>query len=611
MKLATVGRVIAGGKQAAARFPEVVACAVAAAAGGVMGVDGGDVKWIQLLSAASLGLPLFAALVLVGERRGWTGRTRLLADAAGFALLATLFFYFGRLEENGWAQRYAHLSATLHMAVAIVPYLGVREPWGFWQYNRSLFFRCVTATVFSGALFAGLALALAAVDNLLGIGVPDVAYGRLFFVVAFGLHPLIFLAGVPSDFGRLDAARDYPVGLRVFSQHVLLPLVALYVAILLAYMGKILVTGTWPSGWISYLVSGLAVVGIFSLLMVHPERMRAERSWIDHYALAFWIAILPSAGMVGMALWLRVQQYGMTENRYVLGLLAAWLAGTAVHRVATRTRDVKSIPLVLAILGVATFVGPWSPYAVAERSQVGRIERILAEHGVLDESALATSTLQIPFEEWRQVEEAVAYLVDYHGTDVIDAWSGGARIAAGVLPAASDSTAAARIARVMARLGVQPGPGDGPVELRAARPSAAVPADGYALLAARLEDGAALVPRPGAPEAADTVRFDLSEDGRAIVMTAGGVESRAGLSGLFDLAAASPLPASDAATATVEVTAQALALDVSGPAFDARLVLRRLRIEQTETGPTATEFDVDAVLLRPAAAARSPEPAVR
>jgi len=607
MKLATVGRVTAAGKQAAARFPEVVACALAAGAGGVLGIDGGDTKWIQLLSAGSLGLPLFTALVLAAERHGWQGRTRLLADMAGFALLAALFFYFGRLEENGWAQRYAHLSATFHMTVAIAPYLGVREPWGFWQYNRSLFFRCVTATVFSGALFAGLALALAAVDNLLGIGVPDVAYGRLFFFVAFGLHPLIFLAGAPSDFKQLDAARDCPAGLRVFSQHVLLPLVALYVAILLAYMGKILVTGTWPSGWISYLVSGLAVVGIFSLLMVHPERMRSDRNWIDHYALAFWIAVLPSAGMVGMALWLRVQQYGITENRYMLGLLAAWLAGTAAHRVATRARDVKSIPLVLAVLGVATFAGPWSPYAVAERSQVGRIKRILDEHGVLDESALATSSLEIPFEEWQQVEEAVAYLVDYHGTDVIDAWSGGVRVAAGVLPAGDDGTASARIARVMARLGVQPGPSAGPVELRAERLSAAVPADGYALLAARLEDGSALVPRPGAPEAADTVRFGLSEDGRAIVMTAGGVETRAALSGLFDLAASSPLPVGDDAAATVEVAIPALALDVDGPVLDARLVLRRLRIEQTETGPTATEFDVAAVLLRPAAGA-PPEP---
>ncbi len=601
MRLEAVGRAAAAGRDAAARFPEVMVCAVAAAAGGVFGVDGGDQKWLQLLSSSSLGLPLFTGLVLAVERYGWSVRTRALADTAAAALLATLFFYFGRLEENGWALRYVHLSATFHMAVAIVPYLGAREPWGFWQYNRSLFFRFVTAVVFSGALFAGLALALAAVDNLLGLAVPEIAYARLFFVVALVLHPLIFLAGVPSDFARLDAARDYPAGLRVFSQHVLLPLVALYVAILLAYMGKILVTGVWPSGWISYLVSALAVVGIFSLLMVHPERMRAERSWIDHYALAFWIAILPSAGMVGMALWLRVEQYGITERRYALGLLAAWLAGAAVHRVATRTRDVKSIPLVLTILGAASFMGPWSVYAVAERSQVGRLERILSEHGVLDESTLSSSTVEIPFEEWRQVEEGVAYLFDYHGTEIIDAWSGGVRQAVGIVPAEDDSTRRARIARTVARLGVRPAPSGRPVEFRPQSPAAAVPADGYEFLAAHWQAGEAFVARAGAPEAAESLRFRLADDGRAIVMTVGDDESSASLSHLLELAAAPPGAGSGdsgAEAERIDLPAQAMTLDVAGPVFDARIVLERLRVEQGEAGRSATEFAVEAVLLR-------------
>lgn len=604
MKLATVGRVAAAGRDAAARFPEAIVCAVAAAAGGVFGIDGGDQRWIQLLSSASLGIPLFTVLVLACERWGGSVRIRLLAGAAVAAALATLYVWFGRWEENGWALRYVHLSATFHMAVAIVPYLGVREPWGFWQYNRSLFFRFVTAVVFSGALFAGLALALAAVDNLLGLEVPEIAYGRLFFLAAFLLHPLIFLAGVPSDFERLNAARDYPQGLRVFSQHVLLPLVALYVAILMTYLGKILVTGTWPSGWISYLVSGLAVVGIFSLLMVHPERLRAERSWIDHYALAFWVAILPSAGMVGMALWLRVQQYGMTERRYALGLLAVWLAGAAVHRVVTRTRDIKSIPLVLAVLGVVSFAGPWSVYAVAERSQAGRVERILREHGVLDESALSSSAVEIPFEEWRQVEEAVTYLVDYHGTEIVEAWSGGARQAAGVVPAEDDSTRSARIARAVARLGVRPGPSGRPVEFTAASPSTALPADGWGFLVAHWQNGgSAVVARAGSPGAADTVRFRLSEDGREIVMTAAGQESRASLSRFLEQAGTPPAAGSGSSAAEVariELPADDMALAVAGPVFDALVALERLRVEQGETGRTATEFAVEAVLLRPA-----------
>ena len=42
------------------------------------------------------------------------------------------------------------------------------------------------------------------------------------------------------------------------------------------------------------------MAGIFSLLMVHPDRMDGEHGWIDRYARAFWIAILPLAAMVLM-----------------------------------------------------------------------------------------------------------------------------------------------------------------------------------------------------------------------------------------------------------------------------------------------------------------------
>lgn len=624
MKAAPLRRLAAGGWAAAARFPEVLVCAAVAVVGGVVGVDddgNAATVWIKLWMSGSLGLPLFAALALLGERHGWPPAVRAAAAAGGMAFLAVVFVCFGRWPEESWGQRYIHMSATLHLAVAVAPYLRANESWGFWRYNRSLLFRFAMAGVYSAAVFAGLALALAAIDNLLGIDVPDITFARLFFIAAFGLHPLIFLAGVPSDFRELDVVREHPAWLRVFSQHVMLPLVALYVAILMIYMGKILVTGAWPSGWISYLVAGLAVAGIFSLLMVHPERMRTERNWMDHYALAFWIAVLPSAGMVGMALWQRFQQYGVTERRYLLGLLAAWLAGAAVHRVVARTREIRSIPLALAALGVLSFVGPWSAYAVAERSQTARIEGILQARGALDEGNLSASAREIPFEEWRQVEEAVAYLVDNHGTEIIDAWSGGVREAAGILAdaGATDRTRKnVRIARIMERLGVRPGPSGRPVEIRPASPAMPVSAGGYDLLLVHWDGAEAVVRRddpsggeapaaalgeePAAPVDGDTLVVRLSEDGREIVMSTATEEWRASLDPLIELAARPRAQVGDgrteAAAETLEAPGEALTLDLLGPFGDARLVLRRLRVERLEDGLAATEFAVEALLLR-------------
>ena len=370
----------------------------------------------RLAFTATLGLPLFIAVTLAGERRAWAPRLRWVAAALGAVLLVLAYNSLRPWENDALAQRWGHLVITFHLAVSLAPYLGFAATRGFWQYNRVLFFRFLLATLYAGVLFAGLALALAAIDNLLGVSVPDLHYPRLFFLIAFFFHPFFFLSGVPTDFGELERSRYYPAALRVLSQFVMLPLVAVYVTILMLYLGRIVVTGTWPGGWTGNLVSSLAVAGIFSLLLAHPDRIGGGREWLDRYALAFWIAILPASVMTLLALWRRVEQYGVTERRYLLGVLAVWLGATALHRVITRGRDIRGIPLSLAIIGAVTFVGPWSAYAVAERSQAGRVEEILAAHGGMTGGRVGDEPVEIPYDDWEQVEEAVGYLVDNHGT---------------------------------------------------------------------------------------------------------------------------------------------------------------------------------------------------
>lgn len=601
-KLPPVRRLLSDGWAAAQRFPEAVLCGLVAGTAGAAGIDAADERfWFRICFAATLGLPLFVTLVLTGERRGWTDAWRWAARTGGAALLVAWWAASGGWQMNIIPVRFVHTALTLHLAAASLPYLGAREPWGFWQYNRALFFRFLVAVIYAAAVFVGVALAVAALDNLFGVDVPEETYGRLWFAAAFGLHPLVFLAGVPKEFASLNENRDYPKGLRIFSQNVMLPLVGLYVAILTTYLVKILITGTWPSGWVSYLVSALAVIGIFSLLMVHPERMRTERNWIDRYALGFWIAILYSAVMVLVALWQRIDQYGITEARYILGVLAVWLAATALHRVITRTRDIKAIPTTLAVVGALTLAGPWSAYSVAKRSQLGRIEEILTTHGALSGNDLSSEPREIPFEEWRQVEDVVLYLVDNHGTGAFDRWTGG--VGNGdegwaTEPALDWNGLKERIDGVVARLGVRPGPVGRPVELHAASPREPLSTEGYDLVAALGAAAEATID-------GNTVRFALSEDGLAVVATVGGRESRTSLAPLMERAQAAKEALSDDAgrpatdgTARVEVPAGELALDVAADGLSMRLALAWLRVEDLEGGTVATDMGVDAVLLR-------------
>lgn len=596
VKLPSLDQLAASAASVLRRFPEVVACAAVAGLAAVEAVGQETIGFAARLAFTStLGLPLFITLTLVSERRGWAPRLRWAVSALGMALLVFLYYRLRPWDDEALGQRWMHLVLTFHMAATVVPYLGFKASHGFWQYNRVLFFRFLLATLYSGVLFAGLSLALAAIDNLLGISVPDLHYPRLFFLIAFFFHPIHFLAGVPADFEELERSRYYPGALRVLSQFVMLPLVAVYVTILLLYLGRIVVTGTWPSGWTGYLVSSLAVAGIFSLLVAYPERIAGGRAWLDRYALAFWVAILPASVMVLLALWQRIEQYGVTERRYLLGVLAVWLGATALHRVITRTRDIKGIPLTLTIIGAATFVGPWSAYAAAERSQAGRVEEILAAHGGLVEGRVAAEPVEIPFDEWEQVEEAVGYLIDNHGTGVVERWVGGdALMLAGAEGVQLDRDE--RVERVMEALRVLPELRDRAVDVEARGRGEPLPVEGFDLVV--------VAGRAGPVRVGDRdLSIRLSEDGGELEVRWGDEEQgRASLAAL--IAFVDERSRFLEWSEDLEVPRASMTFEAPGESLSVRLVLRSMRLARRDGRLAATGFDLEAVLLRWEAAVR-------
>ena len=333
------------------------------------------------------------------------------------AMLIAFFLSWPHWSEAIRFRRTVQLAVGFHLLVAYLPFMVPGERNGFWQFNRTLFLRLLIGAIYSGVLFVGLSIALLALDKLLGVDVDGKIYGRLFVAIAFVFNTWFFLGGVPSDLPALDRREDYPPGLKLFSQYILTPIVAVYIVILTAYMIRIIVTGVWPSGWIGYLVSSVAVVGMLSLLLVHPIQDRPENRWVRTYARGFYIALLPSIAMLLLAIYKRVEQYGITENRYFLIVLALWLAGIAVYFTVRRPGNIKVVPATLAVLALATSLGPWGAYAVSRRSQEARLDRLLTANGLWTGSAIrpAAAADSVSFETQQELSAVLEYLVDVHG----------------------------------------------------------------------------------------------------------------------------------------------------------------------------------------------------
>ena len=451
MQLISLAQASRQARTAIARFPLVLLAGFVAAgiALALIPRHGEHPDHVRALLAAALGLSLGMAVDTTRERRRWHGRTGWLIRLLAVAALLGIYF-----ASRGWTTKMLaihtiQLAVTFHLLVAVLPFGGDAGERGFWQFNRTLLQRFLITTFYTGVLFVALALALAALDKLFGVDVEGEDYLRLLALLGFVFHPWFFLGGIPLDLDALEASEDYPGAMKVFAQFILIPVVTLYLTILTVYLGRVLVTRTWPSGWIGYLVTSVAVAGTFALLLVHPIRERADSRWVNVYGRWFYVALLPSIGMLLVAIYQRVHQYGLTESRYFLAVIAFWLAGIALYYSVSRSHRIRLIPVTLCLVALATLVGPWSAAAVARRSQAGRLRALLVRNHLLAGGQIQRATQPLPSEEHREIRGAVLYLIDTHGKDAL------AKVSSDLRAAAAGDQAHAATQSVLTALGLE------------------------------------------------------------------------------------------------------------------------------------------------------------
>ncbi|HEX6435348.1 MAG TPA: DUF4153 domain-containing protein [Gemmatimonadales bacterium] len=380
MRLPSLASLIQQSRAVIARFPWTMAAAIVAAAAGIIATTKGadEEEWARVVMVAALGLPLTVAVSLFAEERRLSRAGSMALHLGVFGLLVAFYLMWPGPDRKHEAIRYFQLSAGLHLLVAFLPLVGQPETGAFWQYNRRLFLGFLRAYVFAQVLFIGLAIALAALDQLFGVDVPQEAYGRMAIVIAFVVNTAIFLAAVPFGVRELASDTEYPRVLKVFSQYILTPLVFIYLVILIAYLVKIVVGGEWPSGWIGWLVTSVAVAGLLGFLLIHPLRDDPGEPWIRTYSRWLFLGLIPAALMLLVAFWKRILPYGLTELRLLGLLLGVWLLGVALSYTVRPRAGIRLIPITLAILLLVTLYGPLSVTRLSVASQGRRLKALVA-----------------------------------------------------------------------------------------------------------------------------------------------------------------------------------------------------------------------------------------
>lgn len=410
-------------KQTMQRFPLSAFCSIALFTllllniHDLISLEGQGNAYTRLMALAACGFLWFVLARLIAEERAASAAFEYGFGLAVFALLALAVF--GELNFSlTWML--GLMVPALLLGVAIGPYFWRSDNFSFWFYNRQLW-QGVAIAIAAGVIWGvGLSAALEGIRYLFEVKIEGEIFGDIWSFALVVFAPLYALSRVPRRFIYTEDDCHAPPQLAFMLNWVLVPLAVVYMLILYAYFIKIAAVQELPRGQLSYMVSAFASLGVLTYMAGWPLRdtgaplLRLVVRW-------FFPALLVPTLMQALAIYRRIEQYGITEQRYVVALSAIWFGVLAVLYTVKKP-PLKIIPGLLAVLLLVAALGPVSAPKVAERSQMARLEMLLLSNGILVDGKIRKTEQAVSVADRRSISSILSFLQQRRKMDRIKPW---------------------------------------------------------------------------------------------------------------------------------------------------------------------------------------------
>lgn len=355
----------------------------------------------------------------------WFGIARLMSESQDLTLKASILvtlipaigiaalLWFSQV----WGMHLLFLMPALLLTLMFAAYLKGGDDVSVWFFNRQMWFG-VAVSYIALILFAGgLSTALFAIEKLFNIDIKDDFYGDIWAFSGFVLGPVYALSWVPKRFEFSNEDCIDPPGLKFIANWISAPMVFMYLLILYAYFGKVIIDQSLPNGILAYLISGFVGAGVLTYLVSWPLQESGSAQLRLLHKIFFPVLIIP-VGFHFFAIWERISAYGMTEQRYFLLLTAMWFAILAIGNIFSKM-PIKAIPASLAILFIFASFGPWGAVSVSGQSQLLRLERLLENNDLIKDGKVQKAQGDIPFEDRMSISSIVEYLCNTQRDELV------------------------------------------------------------------------------------------------------------------------------------------------------------------------------------------------
>lgn len=368
------------------------------------------------LRIAAIFLNGFLALISIkfcSESNKWDNKKYYLWSAIAFLTISSISIT---------ASIYELFSLTIGLlfSLSITPFFRKKVNEEIWCNFKSvlannLFFSFLVAAI----LIIGTFVIIASIGYLFSINIDSKIYINVVTIYLSLFVPLYIIATIPKKFNSKEKIKNSKA-IRFLTEYVSLPLVLLYAIILYVYIFKIIVVWELPKGNLSYMISGFGVVGILTHFFAYP--IANSGRLIKLYCRYFYHFLALPTLILFLAIITKISEYGLTEERYLISIIAIWFASSCSYVVLHRSEKLRLVSIIVSALFIVSSFGPWSISRISGSNQVDRLRKLLIQENILQENKIVKSETPKSFEYNKKVSYIVYYLVSTEKYGLIKNW---------------------------------------------------------------------------------------------------------------------------------------------------------------------------------------------
>ena len=248
-------------------------------------------------------------------------------------------------------------------------------------------------------------------------------YWATFSLVLFA--PIFFLINLPGTNKENQESLENIRSNKFYSfliNYIGLPAIFIYFLILYAYTIKVLMNfSEWPQGEVAWMVILFSFFGYLVYFASYAFTNTFKPAEVLRKILP--IAVFLQTFMLFYAIGLRINQYDLTINRYLVLAFGLWLFGLSLYFIISKKKNLATPFYSFLIIIIIISIGPWSVYVVPEQRQQNNLKNNLINAHILQDDGKIIPPKKyddITGELSGEIYDAIDYLCRYHGKDTLE-----------------------------------------------------------------------------------------------------------------------------------------------------------------------------------------------